>query len=101
MIERLLNTKTLFEMTVAYDIGGAEDGMIVQECTDYFDCNINLSQSESDIFKQVENEYRKEFADEFSGFVGCKVKRRVSEDEAEIIREAAGFYDYLDAGIMY
>ena len=85
---------TLFEMKVAYDVGGPESGIVVKECTDYFDCAVNLFQPEADIYNAVVKAYLKEYGDdEGDGFIGCRVERLVPEDEAETIREECGFYD--------
>lgn len=84
--------KTLFELKVAYDVGDAESGIIVRECTDYYDCDVNLFQPITDIYNEVNERYRMEYADGES-FIGCTVVRLVPEDEAKTIRDECGFYD--------
>ena len=95
--------KTLFEMEVAYDIGDAENGIVVRECTDYYDCSVNLFQPITDIYNEVREEYYKQYADE-EGFIGCKVVRLIPEDEAVEIRKECGFYDdyqYIGGDVIF
>ena len=94
---------TLFELEVAYDVGGPEDGIVVRECTDYYDCSVNLFQPITDIYNEVREQYYLTYGDA-EDFIGCKVVRLIPEDEAEKIRKECGFYDdyqYIDGEVMW
>lgn len=77
--------RTLFEMVNYSDIGDAESGPIVRECTDYYDVEVNLSQPPEKIRKEVLDKYMEYTKD--CEFISADVVRIVPEDEAADIRK--------------
>jgi len=76
--------KVMFEVKNYTDIGDAESGPILREGTDYFEAEVNLFQPIEEIFKEALRQYMEYTAD--CRFIGAKVIRLVSNDEAKEIK---------------